>query len=79
MLEFNHLIQELQITEIASLGRNFTYSNGQSTPTFSKLDRAFWSHEWKGSNLIVKLQDLPNTVSDHVPLCLTISKQHKHK
>jgi exonuclease III len=77
MLEFNHLIQELQITEIALLGRNFTYSNGRPTPTFSKFDRTFWSHEWEGSNLIANLQDLPNTDSDHVPLCLTISKQHK--
>jgi exonuclease III len=41
ILEFNHLKHEIQIHEIALLGRNFTYSNGRSSPTFSKLDRIF--------------------------------------
>jgi hypothetical protein len=35
ILEFNHHITDLQLTEIPLIGRKYTYSNGRPSPTLS--------------------------------------------
>ena len=85
LLEFNHTISELGLLEIPLSGRNYTYSNNRPVPTFSRLDRAFWSSEWVSSPLVAKLVDLPRAAfgskadEQHGPFATHIDRRFYHR
>lgn len=70
MLQFNNLIQDLNLFDIPLLGRTFTWSNGRPRLTFSKLDWVLISNHWNALGASFKLSDAPQTVSDHAPIML---------
>jgi hypothetical protein len=60
----------------------FTYSNKRPSPTFSKLDRIFTTHDWnniRGTPIEATVKDMPTTISDHTLLLLTIKPMRRHK
>jgi endonuclease/exonuclease/phosphatase family metal-dependent hydrolase len=46
IFEFNHLINDLQLHEINTAQRTFTWSSKRRTSTLSKLDHIFLSQHW---------------------------------
>lgn len=71
MFEFNDLIRELQLIDVQLQNRDYTWSNKQPVPIFSKLDRCFLSSDWALMYPIITLTALEIIVSDHVPLLYT--------
>uniref|UniRef100_A0ACD5XYD0 Uncharacterized protein n=1 Tax=Avena sativa TaxID=4498 RepID=A0ACD5XYD0_AVESA len=70
---FNQMIDSLSLIEIPLLDRLFTWSNNRIAPTLCRLDRAFVSIDW---NLVfpnTSLGSRTRSVSDHVPLCLSVA------
>jgi endonuclease/exonuclease/phosphatase family metal-dependent hydrolase len=47
MLKFRRALNHMEIKEIQLTSRQFTWSNSQSTPTLSRIDRMFCSPEWE--------------------------------
>jgi hypothetical protein len=71
ILEFNHLINDLNLIDVPLQGRSFTWSNKRPTLKFSRPVRALLSNYW-ALGVTHTLTDLPNTTSDHAPLLLSI-------
>lgn len=44
---FNVVIDSLDLREVTMLGRQFTWANSLSEPTYKKLDRVLMDTEWK--------------------------------
>lgn len=72
MLQFNNFIADECLIDVPLQGRKFTWTSGRPIPTFSRLDRALISGHWNAMGMTYMLQDLPQAVSDHAPLKLTI-------
>jgi endonuclease/exonuclease/phosphatase family metal-dependent hydrolase len=69
---FNAIINNLDLREFELSGRQFTWANNLSIPTYEKLDRILVSTEWEFNFSRVMVQSLPRVVSDHTPLLLDI-------
>ncbi|KAJ3688641.1 hypothetical protein LUZ61_017805 [Rhynchospora tenuis] len=65
---FNDFIRDLQLYDVALSNRNFTWSNRQPAPTFSRLDRVLLSPLWLQAFPSITLQAIPQVASDHCPL-----------
>lgn len=70
MFEFNDLIRDLQLLDVVLENRDYTWSNKQPAPVFSKLDRCFITTEWALMYPVITLTALETIVSDHVPILL---------
>ena len=67
---FNAVINSLDLREIALSGRNFTWANNLTIPTFEKLDRVLVSTDWEEKFPLVTVSALERFPSDHTPLLL---------
>jgi hypothetical protein len=65
---FNAIIDHLDLREIVLSGRQFTWANRRSVPTFEKLDRVLASVEWEHKFPLVSVRALTRACSDHTPL-----------
>ena len=67
---FNAVIDGLNLRELELSGRQFTWANSRSIPTYEKLDRILVSTEWElkfpKSIVVAHSRD----ISDHTPLIL---------
>jgi len=72
---FNAVIDSFDLREIELTGRQFTWANSLSDPTFEKLDRVLMTTEWEFKYPLVTVHALDRGVSDHAPLyrgCQTV-------
>jgi hypothetical protein len=67
---FNAIINNLFLRELELSGRQFTWANNLSIPTYEKLDKILVSTEWEFNFSRVTVRSLPRVVSDHMPLLL---------
>lgn len=70
MNRFRRALNHLEVKEISLIGRKFTWSNQQRSPTLTRIDRVFCSTEWEGLYADPILQTLSSSASDHCPLLL---------
>jgi hypothetical protein len=74
---FRSFLDELELAELHLLGRMYTWSNEESHPTLSCIDRAFVCARWIELYLNHALRALSSMCSDHSPLLLqTNSNTH---
>jgi exonuclease III len=67
---FNTIIESLDLREIALSGRQFTWANRRSTPTYEKLDRILARVEVEQKFPLLNVRALTRSGSDHTPLLL---------
>jgi hypothetical protein len=70
MNRFSRALNHLEVKEIPLVGRRFTWSNQQVSPTMSRIDRGFSTPEWEELFANPTLQPLSSSASDHCPLLL---------
>jgi hypothetical protein len=68
MSRFQKAINHLHLRELNLLGKKFTWSNNQSSPTMSRIDKAFYIVAWENLYDKTTLQALSSSSSDHCPL-----------
>ena len=54
-------------------GRQFTWANSLTDPTYEKLDRVLMTTEWELKYPLIMVHALDRGVSDHTPLLLETS------
>jgi hypothetical protein len=67
---FNAAIDSFDLREIDLTGRQYSWENSLTTPTYEKLDRVLMTIEWEFKFPLVSLHALDRGVSDHTPLFL---------
>ena len=67
---FNAVIDSFDLREIELTGRQFTWANSLTDPTYEKLDRLLVTTEWELKYPLVTVHALDRGVSDHTPLLL---------
>jgi hypothetical protein len=67
---FRRTLNHLEAHEIQLLGKRFTWSNEQRSPTMSRIDRMFRTIPWEELHHDATLQILSSSTSDHCPLLL---------
>ena len=72
---FNAIIEGLDLREIELSGRQFTWANRKSNPTFEKLDRVLASISWEQKFPLVNVRALEREGSDHTPILLDSGEQ----
>ena len=67
---FNAVIDSLDLRELSLSGRQFTWANNRSTPTFEKLDRVLVTTDWEFKYPLASVRALERieALSDHAPL-----------
>lgn len=70
-LAFAGLISELELLNLALVGKKYTWSNDQAQPHMARLDRFLISAEWNSLFPNSVQRAVANTSSDHCPLVLT--------
>jgi exonuclease III len=70
MNRFRRALNFLEVKEVELIGRNFTWSNNQSHPTLTRIDRGFCSILWEGMFINPMLQAPSSLASDHCPILL---------
>lgn len=68
---FNGFIRDAGLINVPLRNPKYTWSSKKPVLNFSKLDRVFTTMEWTLRYLIISLEALEMTVSDHVPLILS--------
>ena len=70
---FNAVIDSLDLREVHTTGRQFTWTNCLPEPTYEKLDRALMDIEWESKNPLVSVRALERieSLSDHAPILLS--------
>jgi hypothetical protein len=70
---FNAIIDSLDLRQISMIGRQFTWANSMSDPTFEKLDRVLMDANWESKFPMVSVRALERIqgFSDHAPILLT--------
>lgn len=71
---FNAVIDSFDL-RVDLTGRQFTWANSLSSPTFEKLDRVLMSTEWESKYPLVSVHALDRGLSDHTPLLLDTGVQ----
>ena len=83
MENFQELIYDLELCELAALGKKFTWMNNRMEEDFvmEKLYRAFASDEWINTYPSYALKNLPILHSDYGPIILDFDLQlpFKHR
>jgi hypothetical protein len=67
---FNAIIESLDLREIALSGRQFTWANRRTSPTYEKLDRILARVEVEQKFPLLSMRALTRSGSDHTPLLL---------
>lgn len=69
---FNAVIDSLDLREASMSGRQFTWANNRSVPTYEKLDRVLMDTEWELKFPLVTVRALERieALSDHAPIIL---------
>jgi endonuclease/exonuclease/phosphatase family metal-dependent hydrolase len=67
---FNAIIESLDLREIALSGRQFTWANRRTIPTYEKLDRILVRVEVEQKFPLLSVHALTRSGSDHTPLLL---------
>jgi hypothetical protein len=65
----------MEVREVNLLGHRFTWSNGQATPTLTRIDHAFCMVQWEELHREPILRPLSSSTSDHCPLMLQSHEQ----
>ncbi|KAJ1274660.1 hypothetical protein BS78_05G078500, partial [Paspalum vaginatum] len=65
---FTRVLDDLQLHELTLHGQRFTWSNGQDSPTMTKIDHVFVSIEWVDLFPNYDLQAVASLGSDHSSL-----------
>lgn len=65
-------LQDMMLLEPPTIGRGFTWTNGQEDPIWVKLDRFLISFEWTVNFPKIIQKCLPRMGSDHVPIWLEV-------
>jgi exonuclease III len=65
---FRQIIHALALTDVQMQGRNYTWTNGRTVPSFVRLDRFLTSNAWNNIFPNTSQHALPSTVSDHCPI-----------
>lgn len=68
---FNDFITNSGLVDLPIKNRCYTWSNKRPNPSFSRLDRVFFTPDFQVNYPIVTLEALEMVISDHVPLLLT--------
>jgi hypothetical protein len=71
MHSFARALNHMEVREIQLTGRKFTWSSNQSTPTLTRIDRAFCTHAWEDFYAQPHIQPLSSSTSNHRPLLIT--------
>lgn len=71
---FNEFIDKFELREIYRSGGGYTWSNNQSAPTQSNLDRILVSTDWELKFPLTTLTSLTRVGSDHSPLLLNLGE-----
>jgi hypothetical protein len=71
MARFRKALDHLEVKEIDLMGRKFTWSNNQASPTLSRIDRAFCSLAWERLYEKTILQALSSSTSDNSPIVIS--------
>ena len=72
-LLFNAVIDSLNLREITMVGRQFTWANSLSEPTYEKLESVLMDTDWESKFPLVSVRALERIegLSDHAPILLT--------
>ncbi|GJN32501.1 hypothetical protein PR202_gb21015 [Eleusine coracana subsp. coracana] len=70
MDKFRMIINQLELKELKLNGRKYTWTNEQDNPTWTRIDRAFYTIEWEELFPTAHMQALASMLSDHCPLYL---------
>ena len=70
MNKFRRTLNSSSLRELPLIGRRFTWSNEQDSPTLVRLDRAFCNVAWELMFPAAKLLLQASSISDHCPLLL---------
>jgi hypothetical protein len=65
---FRRLLPDLELTELHLNGRLYTWSNEQSHPTLTRIDRTFVSSDWLDLYPHHRLKAMSTACSDHAPM-----------
>jgi len=76
---FNCFIEHNQLRELQKVGARFTWTNKQSTPIKSNIDRVLMTVEWEKSFSSVYSFQLTRLRYDHCPLILDFGDTLKRK
>jgi len=79
MGRFRRLISDLELKDLPLLGRKYTWSNQQNSPTLVKLDRVLCSADWEQLFPNCLLQSCATDGFDHCPLLLGLNDVHPRK
>jgi endonuclease/exonuclease/phosphatase family metal-dependent hydrolase len=69
---FRRFLQDLKLAELHLNDKLYTWSNEQSHPTLTRIDRAFVSSDWLDFFPHHRLKALSAACSDHAPLFLQL-------
>lgn len=72
---FRRALNHMVVKEIPLVGKKFTWSNDRSSPTLTRIDRAFCTVQWEEYHLDPVLHPLSSSASDHCPLLLHSQEQ----
>jgi hypothetical protein len=64
---YNDWINRWGLVELNPSIRKFTWSNNQTNPLLTKLDRVFASTDWERAFPLVRVFALPKGISNHPP------------
>jgi hypothetical protein len=77
MNSFKAALDVMRLKEIKLNGRRFTWSNEQTNPTLTRIDRLFRTLEWELLFPACFLHSLPSLMSDHTPRLLQGDLDHR--
>jgi hypothetical protein len=70
MLRFRRALNHMEVQELDLKGGQFTWSNNQTNPTLTRIDRAFCTPVFENLYNNLMLQPLSSSILDHCPLLL---------
>ena len=69
---FRQFLNDMELSEVALMGRKFTWSNEREAPTLVRLDRVFITADWEQLFPDCLLQSSTSGISDHCPLLFSL-------
>ena len=70
MVRFSSFVERCSLIDLDLVGAQFTFSNGHSVPSMSRIDRFLISPEWEAHFSSVIQRALHVAASDHLPILL---------